>query len=146
MEHVVYTQVYLSDASDEGPLNRVWKHYFPQSPPARSTIGIARLPGTPVEMSAVAVRDLARKKTDRAARISSEFADLTSRDGRRSRVSFRLPGARYQHRPYPGGSCGAGGSLARSYAGHAESRGPGLPPHGLRESLPDRQNPDGRDE
>jgi reactive intermediate/imine deaminase len=63
MAHVVYTQVYLSDASDEGPLNRVWTHYFPQSPPARSTIGIARLPGTPVEMSAVAVRDLARKKT-----------------------------------------------------------------------------------
>src|SRR5215470_17227797 len=63
MEHVVYTQVYLSDASDEGPLNRVWKEYFPKSPPARSTIGVARLPGTPVEMSAVAVRDLARRKT-----------------------------------------------------------------------------------
>jgi reactive intermediate/imine deaminase len=62
MEHVVYTQVYLSDASDEGPLNRVWTRYFPKAPPARSTIGIARLPGTPVEMSAVAVRDLARKK------------------------------------------------------------------------------------
>jgi reactive intermediate/imine deaminase len=62
MQHVVYTQAYLVDASDEGPLNRVWKQYFPQSPPARSTIGVARLPGTPVEMSAVAVRDLARKK------------------------------------------------------------------------------------
>jgi reactive intermediate/imine deaminase len=63
MAHVVYTQVYLSDAGDEGPLNRVWKEYFPKSPPARSTIGIARLPGTPVEMSAVAIRDLARRKT-----------------------------------------------------------------------------------
>jgi reactive intermediate/imine deaminase len=62
MEHVVYTQVYLTDASDEGPLNRVWKEYFPKMPPARSTIGVAKLPGTPVEMSAVAVRDLARKK------------------------------------------------------------------------------------
>jgi len=62
MEHVVYTQVYLTDASDEGPLNMVWKQYFPKSPPARSTIGVALLPGTPVEMSAVAVRDLARKK------------------------------------------------------------------------------------
>jgi reactive intermediate/imine deaminase len=63
MAHVVYTQVYLSEPSDEGPLNRVWKEYFPKSPPARSTIGIARLPGsTPVEMSAVAVRDLARRK------------------------------------------------------------------------------------
>jgi reactive intermediate/imine deaminase len=62
MEHVVYTQVYLTDAGDEAPLNRVWKQYFPKSPPARSTIGVARLPGTPVEMSAVAVRDLARKR------------------------------------------------------------------------------------
>src|ERR1051325_1176145 len=62
MEHVVYTQVYLTDASDEGPLNRVWTQYFPKRPPARSTIGVARLPSTPVEMSAVAVRDLSRKK------------------------------------------------------------------------------------
>lgn len=64
MEHVVYTQLYLTDASDEGPLNRVWTQYFPKSPPARSTIGVARLPGgTPLEMSAVAIRDLSRKKT-----------------------------------------------------------------------------------
>src|SRR5438105_11663825 len=62
MEHVVYAQVYLTDAGDEGPLNAVWKQYFPKSPPARSTIGVARLPATPVEMSAVAVRDLSRKK------------------------------------------------------------------------------------
>jgi 2-iminobutanoate/2-iminopropanoate deaminase len=62
MDHVVYTQVYLTDATDEGPLNRVWKEYFPKSPPARSTIGVARLPDTPVEMSAVAVVDLSRKK------------------------------------------------------------------------------------
>src|SRR5438445_5285222 len=62
MEHVVYAQVYLTDASDEGPLNAVWKQYFPESPPARSTIGVAQLPGTPVEMNAVAVRDLSRKK------------------------------------------------------------------------------------
>src|SRR5437762_1144305 len=62
MDHVVYTQVYLIDAGDEGPLNAVWKQYFPKSPPARSTIGVAQLPGTPVEMSAVAVRDLSRKK------------------------------------------------------------------------------------
>jgi 2-iminobutanoate/2-iminopropanoate deaminase len=62
MEHVVYTQVYLTESTDETELNRVWKEYFPKSPPARSTIGVARLPGTPVEMSAVAVRDLSRKK------------------------------------------------------------------------------------
>jgi len=63
MQHVVYTQVYLTEAADEGPLNQVWKEYFPKQPPARSTIGVAKLPGTPVEMSVVAVRDLASRQT-----------------------------------------------------------------------------------
>ena len=63
MDHVVYAQVYLTGPLDEDPLNRVWKEYFPKSPPARSTLGVARLPETPVEMTVVAVRDLSRKKT-----------------------------------------------------------------------------------
>ena len=63
MQHVVYTQVYLTDATDEGPLNTVWKQFFPTQPPARSTIGVAKLPATPVEMNAVAVRDLSKKQT-----------------------------------------------------------------------------------
>jgi len=62
MEHVVYVQVYLTDYTDEGPLNQGWKEFFPQSPPARSTIGVASLGGSPVEMTAVAVKDLSRKK------------------------------------------------------------------------------------
>lgn len=62
MENVVYTQVYLTESSDETPLNSIWTEYFPKAPPARSTIGVARLPGTPVEMSAVAVRDVTLKK------------------------------------------------------------------------------------
>ena len=62
MEHVVYVQAYLVNYSDEGPLNRVWKEFFPAAPPARSTIGVAKLLGTTVEMSAVAVRDLSMKK------------------------------------------------------------------------------------
>jgi len=52
----------LTHYSDEGPLNRIWKQFFPAAPPARSTIGVARLKGTPVEMSAVAVKDLSRRK------------------------------------------------------------------------------------
>jgi reactive intermediate/imine deaminase len=62
MEHVVMSQVYLTDAKSEDALNRVWKEVFPNNPPARSTIGVAALPGTPVEANAVAVRDLSRKK------------------------------------------------------------------------------------
>ncbi|MDQ6708253.1 MAG: Rid family hydrolase [Acidobacteriota bacterium] len=62
MEHVVMAQVYLTNAADEEILNRVWKEVFPRNPPARSTIGVYALPGTPVEVTAVAVKDLARKK------------------------------------------------------------------------------------
>lgn len=62
MDHVVYVQVYLIDYSDEDLLNRVWKEFFPKAPPARSTIGVAGLHGTTVEMSAVAVKDLSLKK------------------------------------------------------------------------------------
>jgi enamine deaminase RidA (YjgF/YER057c/UK114 family) len=60
MEHVVYVQTYLMSYSDEGPLNRVWKEFFPTA--ARSTIGVAKLNGTTVEMSAVAVRNLSMKQ------------------------------------------------------------------------------------
>ncbi len=62
MGHVVYVQAYLMDYSDESTLNRVWKEFFPGAPPARSTIGVAKLVNTTVEMSAVAVRDLSMKK------------------------------------------------------------------------------------
>ena len=61
MEHVVMAQVYLTDAKKEDTLNVVWKEFFPTNPPARSTLGVAALPGTPVEMSVVAVTDLTRK-------------------------------------------------------------------------------------
>jgi reactive intermediate/imine deaminase len=62
MDSVVYAQVYLTDVAAEAPLDVVWKEYFPKSPPARSTIRVARLPETPVEMTVVAVRDPSRKK------------------------------------------------------------------------------------
>ena len=62
MDHVVYVQVYLVDYADESTLNRVWAEFFPSAPPARSTIGVAKLVNTTVEMSAVAVRDLSMKK------------------------------------------------------------------------------------
>jgi 2-iminobutanoate/2-iminopropanoate deaminase len=63
MEHVVYTQVYLEDMAKFGEMNRVYARFFPKAPPARATLGVARLPGTPVEVNAVAVRNLSHKKT-----------------------------------------------------------------------------------
>jgi len=63
MEHVVYTHVYLENMANYDAMNRVYAHYFPRNPPARATLGIHHLPtDTPVEINAVAVRDLARKK------------------------------------------------------------------------------------
>ncbi len=62
MEHVVYTQVYLTDIGKFEEMNGIYAQYFPKAPPARATLGIAKLPGTPVEINAVAVRDLAQKK------------------------------------------------------------------------------------
>jgi reactive intermediate/imine deaminase len=63
MEHVVYTQVYLEDMTKFDELNRVYAEFFPQAPPARATLGVADLPAnTPVEINAVALRDLANKR------------------------------------------------------------------------------------
>jgi enamine deaminase RidA (YjgF/YER057c/UK114 family) len=62
MEHIVYTQVYLDDMQKFEQMNGIYAQYFPKAPPARATLGVAKLPGTPVEMNAVAVRDLAGKK------------------------------------------------------------------------------------
>ena len=63
MEHVVYSQVYLHDMAAYDPMDRIWREYFAKAPPARAVLGVHRMPtDTPVEISAVAIRDLSRKK------------------------------------------------------------------------------------
>lgn len=62
MKNVVYTQVYLEDIHNFDRMNRIYGQYFPDSPPARAALGVAKLAGTPVEINAVAVRDLANRK------------------------------------------------------------------------------------
>lgn len=63
MEHVVYAQVYLPDLGAVDAMERVWREYFPKAAPARAVLGVARLPvETPVEITVVAARDLARRK------------------------------------------------------------------------------------
>jgi 2-iminobutanoate/2-iminopropanoate deaminase len=62
MEHVVYTQVYLEDVSKYDEMNRVFAGYFPKTPPARAVLGVARVPEPPIEISAVAVRNLVDKR------------------------------------------------------------------------------------
>ncbi len=63
MEHIVYTQVYLHSSVTYDHLNAVWPKFFPKNPPARAALGVHRMPTeTPVEINAVAVRDLAARK------------------------------------------------------------------------------------
>jgi reactive intermediate/imine deaminase len=64
MEHVVYTHVYLENAANYDAMNKVWAQYFSKGiPPARATVGVYKMPlDTPIEINAVAVRELTRKK------------------------------------------------------------------------------------
>lgn len=58
MDHVVYTQVYLEDIGKYDEVNKIFAEYFPNNPPARAVLGVARVPDPPIEINAVAVRDL----------------------------------------------------------------------------------------
>jgi reactive intermediate/imine deaminase len=62
MEHVVYTQVYLEDAGKYDQMNKVFAAYFAQTPPARAVLVVARVPEPPIEISAVAVRNLSDRR------------------------------------------------------------------------------------
>ena len=54
---VAKTTVFLVDLADFPALNEVYGRFFPDPPPARSTIGVAGLPGgARVEIEAIAVR------------------------------------------------------------------------------------------
>jgi 2-iminobutanoate/2-iminopropanoate deaminase len=54
MEAVVKTTVYLKDMTEFGAMNDVYGRYFKNSPPARTTVEVARLPrDVRVEIEAV---------------------------------------------------------------------------------------------
>jgi 2-iminobutanoate/2-iminopropanoate deaminase len=62
MEHVVYTQVYLEDISKYRDVNHIFAEVFAKAPPARAVLGVAKLPEPPVQINAVAVRNLADRR------------------------------------------------------------------------------------
>jgi reactive intermediate/imine deaminase len=62
VENVVYTQVYLEDISHYEEVNRVFAGYFGKTPPARAVLGVARVPESPIQINAIAVRNLAEKR------------------------------------------------------------------------------------
>jgi 2-iminobutanoate/2-iminopropanoate deaminase len=56
MERVVKTTVFLTDMSNFAAMNAVYKEFFPENPPARSTVAVAGLPkGGLVEIEAIAL-------------------------------------------------------------------------------------------
>ena len=54
---VVKTTVYLADMNDFAAMNEVYARFFPETPPARSTVEAARLPrDARVEIDVIAVK------------------------------------------------------------------------------------------
>jgi reactive intermediate/imine deaminase len=62
MDHVVYTTVYLTDIGQYEEMNRAFGEFFGKIPPARAVLGVAGLPNPPIEINAVAVRNVAEKR------------------------------------------------------------------------------------
>jgi reactive intermediate/imine deaminase len=61
-ENVVYTQVYLEDIGRYEEMDRVFGEYFSKTPPARAVLGVARVPDPPIQISAIAVRNVAQRR------------------------------------------------------------------------------------
>jgi enamine deaminase RidA (YjgF/YER057c/UK114 family) len=74
MDHVVYTQIYLENITQYDEMDHAFGEYFGKNTPARAVLGVARVPGSPIQINAVAVRDL----TDRKAIYPSNFQNKES--------------------------------------------------------------------
>jgi 2-iminobutanoate/2-iminopropanoate deaminase len=58
MADVVATSVFLADLNEFPQMNAVYAEYFPEAPPARATVEVARLPrDVKIEISAIAARE-----------------------------------------------------------------------------------------
>lgn len=56
LNYVVKTTVFLRDMADFPKMNAVYAEFFPENPPARSTIAVAALPrGVALEIEAIAL-------------------------------------------------------------------------------------------
>lgn len=57
MENIVKTTVFLKDINDFAAMNEAYAEFFPEHPPARSAVEVARLPkDASVEIEAIAIR------------------------------------------------------------------------------------------
>jgi 2-iminobutanoate/2-iminopropanoate deaminase len=56
VSQVVKTTVFLADMADFNAMNEVYRRHFPEDPPARSTVQVARLPrNARIEIEAIAL-------------------------------------------------------------------------------------------
>ncbi|MCL6475139.1 MAG: RidA family protein [Firmicutes bacterium] len=56
LQNVVKTTIFLTDLSQFAAVNAVYAEFFPENPPARSTVQVAALPrGVQVEIEAIAI-------------------------------------------------------------------------------------------
>ncbi len=63
MKHVVKSFVYLEDPDKYTEMNKYYGEYFKDSPPARTTLGVAQVPGdSRVEITCIAYSDLSERK------------------------------------------------------------------------------------
>jgi 2-iminobutanoate/2-iminopropanoate deaminase len=63
MQHVVKSFVYLEDHDQFAEFNERYAKFFPQDPPARTTLGVSQVPGeSRVEITCIAYGDLAGRK------------------------------------------------------------------------------------
>jgi 2-iminobutanoate/2-iminopropanoate deaminase len=63
MAHIAHMEIYLLDVSQPQLLDRILKERFPQGVPPHVVVGVALMPvKTPVEINAIAVRDLKMKQ------------------------------------------------------------------------------------
>ena len=58
LSHIVKTTIFLKNIKDFASVNEVYAEFFPQEPPARSTVAAGVLPrGALIEIEAIAVRE-----------------------------------------------------------------------------------------
>ena len=57
LTNIVKTTIFLKNIADFAAVNEIYASFFPQEPPARSTIEVSSLPkGVPIEIEAIAAR------------------------------------------------------------------------------------------
>ena len=62
LDDVVKTSVFLSNLNDFQAFNRVYSNYFPENPPARTTVQAGLMAGVLLEIDAIAKKDRTKQK------------------------------------------------------------------------------------